>query len=525
MQFKNKSTRTAFFIGAGFFLLIVILELAAILRLNQGFFVYTLDDAYIHLALAENIAQGHYGINPGELSAPSSSILWPFLIAPLASFEYFPFIVNVVFSLITLAVLAHMLAEMLDVQDSPARAAMTAALMVLFILVTNMVGLVFIGMEHALQVLVTAVIVWGLIREVRHERLDGWLPAVIALGPLVRYELLGISLSGICYLFLRKYTKQAGAALLLTLLPLAGFSYYLVSLGLAPFPTSVLVKSSVVESGGSWGSLLANINISLIHSRGRLLLLGAIFLLGVALFSKENLNRRKLAAASLTAVLLHLVVGKYGFYYRYEIYIWAFVLLVGLFLANGLLKQVLQPDRDLFSRVKVILLFVFLVTACYQYIFALTGLPLASNNIYQQHYQMRRFAAEFYRQPVAVNDIGYVSYKNDHYVLDLWGLASAEALHMRLTRPDSGWVNDLAQSKNVQFAMIYEDWFGNIPEGWIKMGELHLGSRLVTPQQSSVSFFALNRQVYEGSLPLLQSFIQTLPEGVEFILDQETESR
>mgnify|MGYP001017862235 CR=1 FL=1 len=46
-----------------------------------GFFFYTLDDPYIHLALAENILRGHYGINLDEPSSPSSSIVYPFLVA------------------------------------------------------------------------------------------------------------------------------------------------------------------------------------------------------------------------------------------------------------------------------------------------------------------------------------------------------------------------------------------------------------------------------------------------------------
>jgi len=38
---------------------------------------YSLDDPYIHLALAENMARGHFGVNLGEASNPSSSIIWP----------------------------------------------------------------------------------------------------------------------------------------------------------------------------------------------------------------------------------------------------------------------------------------------------------------------------------------------------------------------------------------------------------------------------------------------------------------
>ena len=80
--------------------LAVVVLFAGILKINNGTFVYTLDDPYIHLALAEKIAQGHYGINSGEASAPSSSIVWPFLLAPGARpawGTYLPLALNTIF--------------------------------------------------------------------------------------------------------------------------------------------------------------------------------------------------------------------------------------------------------------------------------------------------------------------------------------------------------------------------------------------------------------------------------------------
>lgn len=60
-------------------------QLGAQLVLNGGAFCFTLDDPYIHLALSENLwKHGHYGVNLGEVSAPSSSVLWPFLVAPIS---------------------------------------------------------------------------------------------------------------------------------------------------------------------------------------------------------------------------------------------------------------------------------------------------------------------------------------------------------------------------------------------------------------------------------------------------------
>ncbi|HKL20996.1 MAG TPA: hypothetical protein VJ904_04275 [Tichowtungia sp.] len=72
-----------------FFLLITGFEAGSILYLNGGVFTYSLDDAYIHLSLAEQIHHGHYGINAGEYSSPSSSVLCPFLLAPFSGLPSF----------------------------------------------------------------------------------------------------------------------------------------------------------------------------------------------------------------------------------------------------------------------------------------------------------------------------------------------------------------------------------------------------------------------------------------------------
>ena len=83
-SFAERALRRRFVAFAvGFYLVVCLAVYVAVLHYNHGKFMFYTDDPYIHLALAQQIAHGHYGINVGEASSPSSSILWPFLIAPL----------------------------------------------------------------------------------------------------------------------------------------------------------------------------------------------------------------------------------------------------------------------------------------------------------------------------------------------------------------------------------------------------------------------------------------------------------
>ncbi|MEL6611591.1 MAG: hypothetical protein AAFQ53_05825, partial [Bacteroidota bacterium] len=76
---------TRSFLRAGpapfFFLGLTAWAYATVLTVTDGDFVYPLDDPYIHLAVAENLTQGHYGLNLAEPSSPASSVVWPGLLA------------------------------------------------------------------------------------------------------------------------------------------------------------------------------------------------------------------------------------------------------------------------------------------------------------------------------------------------------------------------------------------------------------------------------------------------------------
>ena len=88
--------------------LVLLLEKMALGR-TGGVFSYPVDDVYIHMELAKNLAFNNtWGINEGEFGSASSSPLYTVLLAGLFKFfskqVYIPFVVNCVAGLMLLVV-------------------------------------------------------------------------------------------------------------------------------------------------------------------------------------------------------------------------------------------------------------------------------------------------------------------------------------------------------------------------------------------------------------------------------------
>ena len=396
-------------IGCIFLLTLVLCELLAILWLNDGKLVYTLDDPYIHLALSENILRGHYGVNLNEFSAPSSSILWPFILVPFSAFDWSPLILNIASALLTVYIINSILRASLKPTEQLNGNPLITALLVFIVMATNMVGLIFTGMEHSLQVLLVVIIASGLIHELHNNRISSWLLAAIIVAPLIRYENLSVSVAALSYLFMRGYHKQAAISGTTIAVLLGGYSLFLLSLGLDLLPTSVIAKSGVVEQKGGLSSLIGNLKDSFTQRQGVILMLLSVGILTTALFS-SNQARRQLAYASLVAAILHFLVGRYGWYHRYEIYILTFLLLIQLSLAGPILVKTLEKQFTTAHLLKLLSIAAALtIIIGINYISGLRSIPIAANNIYEQQYSMHRFVTEYYQKPVAVNDIGFVS--------------------------------------------------------------------------------------------------------------------
>jgi hypothetical protein len=483
---------------------------AAILILCEGHLVYSLDDPYIHMALARNLWAGHYGLNLQEFSAPASSILWPLLLAPftpVGGLELAPLAINIACAAGLLTFLMRVAGPDLGVAD-----AMTAALLgCLAVLLFNLVGLTFTGMEHVLQVLVSVLIVVGLIRFLDRGAAPWWFVAALALAPLVRYESLALTAPALAVLWLRGRRGLALAVFGFVAVTLGAFSWYLVSLGLEPLPSSVLAKSATLsQSSMGRGSaavlqLLRNVRDNLLSLTG--VLLGLLVTLQILGARRQPASTMRWLLGWLGATLtLHLLFGRHGWFERYEIYVVAPCALLAVRAWGDVLRLPPPPGRRLQA---VAVAMVLLLSVRFVRATALT--PLAAANTYEQQYQMARFVRDHLKERVAINDLGLVAWFNPQlYVLDLAGLASIDALRAP-RRTESAWITRLTDRYGVRFAMIYATWYPKKPCDWVEAGTLTLGRTRITASEPTVTFYGVGSDNAAIMRERLGGFGATLP--------------
>lgn len=464
-------------------ILLVLIPFALIFILVMHFtdyhFTYTLDDPYIHLTLAKNIWNGFYGINTGEASAPSSSILWPFLLSPFSIFgryfEFFPLFIN----LLCLVGLVHLL--LLIFKDVPIN---YRILLIFIILISiNSYGLVFTGMEHSLQILLVVLGAYPLYKEkwcIQARDPPYYQIAALILLPMVRYEGLALSIPILFYLFLKGYRLKASIGIISILFILGFFSTFLYYNGLGFLPSSITAK---------YTPIVINLRENL-RQYAYLLLPIAIIMV---ILGKKN---PQLALVVFAATTLHFLFGHYGWFGRYEVY-------YVLFIAILALRLVIDFDLPLFPAVVALPLFF--------YTLSLTNflIPFASANIFYQQAQMANIF-NLLNESIAVNDLGLVSFRSHgKYVLDLYGLGSNDSLKSRIANLNSTisyWISGLMNKKKVKYVFIFDNWIKHKPSSWIKVGKIKVKFYCVVTPNNTVTLYSADSMHAKKLFEALKSY-------------------
>jgi hypothetical protein len=491
-------------VAAAALLLMAALAGASIILCN-GSLVYSLDDAYIHLSISEQIARGGYGINPGELSAPSSSVIWDFLLAPFAGTPFhivLPLLINIAALLWSVLILSRLVTGVFSGIDP----FVTGFIAVCFALAANLFGLVMTGMEHSLQVALSLSVLEGVTVTASGGPMPRRMAVSMILGPMVRYEMLAVTFAAALVLFLRGRRGKAFLLPAVSIIPLAVFSFFLLSRGLPPLPGSVLSK---LAEGGLTGGLAGSVanRLRMYATDMDAMRFAALLLMfPVVWFVRRTEGDRLVTLFGFAVGLGHLILGRFGWFGRYHVYSMVILIIASAWSFRDLLKRFLLSGKP-FGRACLLLLPLALFML--PEIGTTLKTPLASRVIFLQHGVMRRIVLQ-YGDRVAVNDIGWVSYGNPNHVLDLWGLANEESRKHQLER-GTGWMQRMVESDGAGLVMIYGSIFREeIPDSWNRLAVLGMTGPVVvgfpdvdifvTPAGDSARVSGLLERV-SGTLP------------------------
>ena len=452
---------------------------------NDGHFVYALDDPYIHLAVADNLAfHGTWGVDPGVYESASSSPAWTVLtslgliVLPVPDL-WVPLVLNVGAGLWILWQLAR-----IDPFGRLAPPVRWAGLLLLGLPIGLVHG-TFIGMEHLLHAaLVLAVVsrtpaLFDGDAPARRRRAVLWL---IVLATLVRFEtgFLAVGLAGALVVTAERPTPVV--ARVRRAAPVVGASAVAVALvaavnlafGQYPLPNSVTIKTGFAEPG-VWGvvrSMASAETLSTLKDLAKApeitVLTGAIVVLLVRGRRSRWTWWQAAGLAVLATTALTVLFGDLGWFGRYNVWLVA--------AAYGVLLPVAAdpPRRPAIARPRAVVVgvLVAVLLASASQLYRGASLPVAGSEIYRQQRQMARFLADNYDgEAVAVSDLGYVAWLHDGQELDLWGLASVDVVRaVREQRFDRAFMADLVARRGVRAIVIYPESFerdrGGVPDEW-----------------------------------------------------------
>lgn len=524
---RLRNLRPYWIAAAAYVLMLGVLLLQAwhIDRLQQ---LYGVDDAYIHLAISKNLLTHHvFGVTPYGFTGASSSVVWPFLLAALGAVfglrVWLPFVLNVVLSLVLLWQANRWLWRLGVLSER-----LRAVALVSIALLTPLSSLTSLGLEHVLESIMALGLLVAAVEVLDDSRgARSVMPLIVwaAVATSSRYE-IAFEVACICALLVwRRRVGLAAAVAAAGFVPILAFGLFSAShAGSHFFPNSLLLKTAPTSSALS--DRLAPVLQNLAYARKHLLPVGWAVVLALSIVSiRARRGLRVGAAAGIITVglsVLHTLLSRMGQLGRYESYL--------VVLTIFTLFVLLVECADVWSaRVAG-----WLVACGVVALVPRAGVIAATNadavqSIFLQQYQMAQFFAKNYPEtPIAVNDVGAVSYFRDGQMLDLFGLTSSTVLNMKLAHTyNTDAMRRLAAQDGVRVAAVYVEWFQGaqaLPREWTYAGSLtpRCPSRHATVGGFTIAFYAVHPEDVNELRSKLAAFSALLPQGTKVTQDPWT---
>ena len=491
-----------------------------VLSFTHGIWSYPFDDTFIHLAIAKNIAYyGVWGISPHTFSSASSSVLYPLLLAGCMKIfglaTWLPFAINLLAGIALIIVVQRWLARQ-------GLSTITQILTLLaLILLTPLPALVIFGMEHTLQLLFDFLFIYQF-AAARDKTKMSW--TVYLFGFLVmatRYEgMFLIALAGLLLLTapglpLMRRIRNAAQLGAIASLPIVIFGLYAMSKGSYFIPNSVLVKSTTPGPADISDRLFYfHPTIGGIAIQRLLILLPLTYLFFLEQLRKAPVYRCILLML-MGVTLFHLLFASTSILFRYESYlIGCSIPVVSVMAAKYGANWLQQQTPSKWLAIATILILALPLFMRSQAAFSI--MARGSINIYEQQYQMGQFVHRYYNNtPMAMGDIGAISFFSQGRNLDLEGLGNLEVAR---SRKNNYWTPDFLDQQcrkdSVKVAIIFDRSYPfDLRRHWYKVATWQIPGNLVC-YSDVVSFYAVDSANGPSLEANLKTFQPSLPGDV-----------
>jgi len=430
------------------------------ISMNQtgGHLSYPIDDSFIHMAVAKNLAlHGNWGINASEWVSASSSPLFTLLLSILDKIFSVQVGLPLILSGIGTVLLIFAMQEEMDNHCSLNMLNKTICI-ISTLTIGAIPALTILGMEHTLQIAFTLFFAHSLASLLTNHKSKsiGHIAAWAALMTMTRYENSFLVMTAFALLASQKKYKEAFIIAAAGILPIALFGFYSMINGGLFIPNSVLMKG-----GQNLRSVLSF--DTAIFERTRTI--SGLLLIAIIIVFKKSQSQKKdrdfwILTMLIITGILHGIFGLFGWFYRYE----AYLIVLGCFRLLKIGLNYLQQNGVKEIRKNIVwfgLAGLLLLNLPIRGIESIPNSILAIHNIYEQQYQMGLFLKQFYKDnSVTVNDIGAVSYFGDSYILDLWGIGTTEVTFAKKQgKGNNAFIYGLMKEKNTKIAMIYDVWY------------------------------------------------------------------
>lgn len=484
-------------IGAAIFVVLVGALVYVDVRRN-GSFTYPLDDAYIHLRLAENLSSGTLGLNPGEFASAGSSPLWPVLLAAptglLGPLVGLPLLLNVIFGIALLVSLDRW------ARDHELADRERWLLQLGMLVVVPLPVVAFTGMEHVLQVLAFLLLVGVVIDQVvgrvdqRSDpgaddsgiidepppslRADLFIGLAALFAASLRFETIFLLVPLAVLLLLARRWRAVVIAAVGALIPVAVTALVNLAQGWPALPASVMMKSIANDSTTGLVRLLPHLpSRAILEPR----ILGVFIAMTVLWWFARQAGtpRWRRMSDCWTFVAVAVLALHFGYLtanggFRYEAYVMAIAVV-----ATVVNLHTLVSGSELGTRTTVPALFRYGAIACLV-LAGVNGLSmyravsLAATEIHSQQIQMADFVAEACPGcSIVANDIGALALYSGGHILDDYGLANEWVLRHKLADTwNKERLFDLGEDNDAAMAVVYDDpyWLPGIPDQWERLG-------------------------------------------------------